>query len=221
MKLAFLLLLLANLVLFAWQQGVFGSAPDAGREPQRLARQIAPEQIHLLTPDQWAALRGTAKGAGEGNAKPACVEFGDFDDASLARIQSRLAELGLGDRLQARRVDAVDWFVVYLPAPASRAEAERLAQDLRTRGVRDLVVTGPDSPMPNTILLGSFRDPEQARRHQADLTRRGFKGVQMSERTSGVQATRFEVREADAALAQRLAEIQKEFPQSQIGACGN
>jgi hypothetical protein len=221
MKLAFLLLLLADLALFAWQQGIFGQSAEAGREPQRIARQIAAEQIRVLTPDQLAALRSTAKASGEGNAKLACFEFGDFDEASLARIQSRLAALALGDRLRPRRVEAPGWFVVYLPSLATRAEAERVAQDLRGRGLRDLVVMAQNSPMPNAILLGAFRDPELAQRHQAELTRRGINGVRTTERASTAVTTRFQIREVDAALAQQLAEIQKEFPQSQLGPCEN
>jgi hypothetical protein len=148
MKRAVLLLLLANLALFAWQQGTFGPATQAGREPQRVARQVAAEKIRVLSPEQVAALRGGPKAAGNGIAGLACLEFGDFDDASLARVQSRLDALALGDRLRARRVAA--------PGRAAAAEA-----------------------------------------------------------------TRFEIRGVDAALAQQLAEIQKEFPQSQLGACGN
>ena len=148
MKRAVLLLLLANLALFAWQQGALGPATEAGREPQRVARQVAAEKIRVLNPEQVAALRGGPKAAGNGTAGLACLELGDFDDASVARIQSRLDALALGDRLRARRVDA--------PGRAAPAEA-----------------------------------------------------------------TRFEIRGVDAALAQQLAEIQKEFPQSTLGACGN
>jgi len=218
---AFLLLLLANLALFAWQQGALGPATESGREPQRLARQVAAEKIRVLSPDQVAALRGGSKAAGNGNANPACFEFGDFDEASLARVQARLAALALGDRLRARRVDVPGGFVVFVPSPGSRAEAERLAQELRSRGVRDLLVMGPGSPMPNAILLGSFREAELAQRHQAELTRRGISGVRTAERAASAEATRFEIRGVDTALAQQLAELQKEFPQSQLGACGN
>ena len=220
MRAAFLLLLLANIVLLAWQQGLFGAAVEAGREPERLARQIAAEKIRVLTPDELAALRGAPPAAGAGNAGLACVEFGDFDEASLARIQARLATLQLGDRLRARRVGASGWFIVYLPPLATRAEAERVAQDLRGRGIRDLVVTGQNSAMPNAIVLGSFRDPELAQRHQAEMSRRGVAGVQTTQRAA-TETTRFEIRNVDAALAQQLAEIQKEFPQSQLGACAN
>jgi hypothetical protein len=73
--------------------------------------------------------------------------------------------------------------------------------------------------MPNAVVLGSFRDPELAFRHQAELTRRGIAGVRTTERAGATEATRFEIRDVDAALAQQLAEIQKEFPQSQLGPC--
>jgi D-serine deaminase-like pyridoxal phosphate-dependent protein len=219
MKLAFLVLLLANVALFAWRSGVLGAPPDGGREPQRLARQVAPEKIRMLSPEQLAALRGMARA--EADARPACIEFGDFDEASVARAQARLAVLALGERLQAKRVETRGGYIVYLPPQASRADADRLAQELRGRGVRDLVVLGENSLLPNAVLLGSFRDQELAQRHQADLERRGFKGVRLAERPGAGEAMRFEIREVDAPLAQQLAEIQKEFPQSQLGACAN
>jgi len=221
MRAAFLFLLLANIVVFAWQQGLFGAAAEAGREPQRLARQIASEKIRLLTPEESAERRGTATAAGAASAGLACVELGDFDEASLARIQTRLAALALGERLRARRVSAPGWYIVYLPPLATRAEADRVAQELRDRGVRDLVVMGQNSAMPNAIVLGSFRNPELAQRHQAELLRRGVAGVQTIQRAGDTETTRFEIRDVDAVLAQQLAEIQKEFPQSQLGPCAN
>lgn len=216
-----LLLVLVNLVLLGWRHGGLGI--EAGREPQRLARQIAPESIRLLTPAEFEARRGGQPGgdAGAGNGlRLACMEFGDFDEATLARAQGRLAELALGERLRARRVEASAWYVVFLPAAASRADAERTALELRNRGIRDLVVMGPNTPTPNAIVLGSFRDPELAQRHQADLVRRGVRGVQVAPRAGGAESTRFEISDVDAALARQLAEIQKEFPQSRLGACG-
>lgn len=220
MKLAFLLLLLVNLALFAWQRGFFGPVFETGREPQRIAHQVAPEKLRVLTPEQLAALRSTAKSAANtAAAKPACFEFGDFDDDGLARVQARLATLALGERLQSRRVEGPGWHIVYIPPLQTRAEAERVAQDLRSRGVRDFVVMGETSTLRNGIALGSFRDQELAQRHANELEKLGVKNVRVSERAASAEATRFEIRQVDAALAQQLAEIQKEFPQSQLGAC--
>jgi len=224
MRAVFLLLLLANLALFAWQQGWLGPATGSGREPERVARQIAADRIRLLTPAPAPALApgGAVREAGQGGtAGLSCLELGDFDEASLTRVQSRLAALSLGDRLRARTVAAPGWFVVYLPPLPTRADAERVAQELRGRGIRDLTVMGQNSAMPNAILLGSFRDAELAQRHQAELSRRGVGPLQTTQRPGNGEATRFEIRDVDGVLAQQLAEVQKEFPQSQLGACAN
>lgn len=219
MKLAFLVLLLVNLALLAWQRGVLGPPPDGGREPQRLERQIAPEKVRVLTAAEAAALHRSTAGAGNGGASASCLEFGDFDEATAARVQARLAALALGERLQARRVEAPGWFFVYLPPLASRAEAERAAQELRGRGLRDVAVMGENSALANGLLLGSFRERETALRQQEDLVRRGVKEARVTERATTATATRFEIHEVGSALARELAEIQKEFAQGRLGAC--
>lgn len=222
MRAVFLLLLLANLALFASQQGWLGAATESGREPERAARQIAADRIRVLTPAQASALGGIARPAGEATAAgPFCLELGDFDEATVTRVQSRLAALSLGERLRTRSMAAPGWFVVHLPPLPTRADAERIAQELRGRGIRDLTVMGQSSAMPNAIVLGSFRDAELAQRHQAELSRRGVGPLQTTQRPGDGEATRFEIRDVDGTLAQQLAEIQKEFPQSRLGACAN
>lgn len=58
------MLALANLVFFAWTQGVFnrlpGFAPASEREPDRLLRQVRPEQVRVLTPQAASAALATA-----------------------------------------------------------------------------------------------------------------------------------------------------------------
>lgn len=47
MRLAFLILLFANVLLFFWGQGHLGQQ-QAGREPARLAQQLAPEKLTVV-----------------------------------------------------------------------------------------------------------------------------------------------------------------------------
>jgi len=47
MRIAFLVLLLANVILFMWGQGYLGTQ-DVGREPGRMAQQVAPEKLHIV-----------------------------------------------------------------------------------------------------------------------------------------------------------------------------
>lgn len=237
MKLLFLLLVLANLALFAWQRGAFGTLPDSGREPERVARQVEPERIRALTPAQAQALRDKAKelpvaspaangtatagelGAAELARGAACVDFGDFSESQAVRVRTRLAALNLGERLSEREVEAPGWFMVYVPPFKTRAEVERAATQLRDLGVKELLVIADNSPMRFGIALGSFRDPELAKSHLADLERRGVKNARVADRPSSVPATRFRLRNVDAALAARLLDLQKEFAPGRLQAC--
>ena len=61
LRLVFFLLVLANIFLFAWNQGHFGN-DDEGREPQRLNEQKAADKLHII-PDHASPVTDAAKPA--------------------------------------------------------------------------------------------------------------------------------------------------------------
>lgn len=232
MKLVFLFLLLVNVALFAWQQGVFGRYAESGREPERIARQIEPDRIRVLSEKDVQVLRERASQARASAGAPAapavpdlsvaqaCVEFGDFLAADITRVETALIKLGLGSRQTSRIVEMPGWYLVYLPPFKTRAEVDRAAADFTKRGVKDLLVL-TDGPLRLGISLGSFRDPELAKAHVATLERLGVKNARVSDKPTAVSATRYQLRELDVTTAQQLAEIRKEFPSQSVRACGN
>ena len=180
MKLAFLLLILVNILLFAWQQGVFGRYVESGREPERVARQIEPERIRVLTEGEVQTLRERARqstGPLDLTVAQACLEFGDFGPGEAARAEHALAALATSSRPTARAIDAPGWFIVYLPPYKTSAEAERRAAELRKLGITDMLVLTENSPMKFGISLGSFRDPNAAKAHLV-VARRLFDSVE-------------------------------------------
>jgi hypothetical protein len=222
MKLAFLLLVLVNVALFAWQQGVFGRYGDGGREPERVARQVEPERIRVLTEKEVQTLRERAKqasGALELNAAQACVEFGDFSAGEAVRAEKALAALGAVVKVSSTPVEAPGWYVVYLPPFKTLAEAERRADELRKLGIKDMMVMNESSAMKFAISLGSFRDPNAAKAHLAALEKTGIKGVRIADRPSTLTLTRFQLRDLDAAAAQQLATLRGEFPAQSVRGC--
>src|SRR5512141_2402225 len=207
MKLAFLLLVLLNLVLFAWQQGAFGRYGEGGREPERVARQVEPERIRVLTEKEVQTLRERAlqnSGVIDLNAAQACVEFGDFGPGESARAEKALATLGATVKTSQRPVEAPGWYMVYLPPFKTWSEAERRAEELRKLGVRDMLVMNENSAMKFGISLGSFRDPNAAKAHLAALEKMGIKGVRIADKPSTITLTRFQLRDLDGAAAQQL-----------------
>lgn len=236
MKLAFLLLVLVNVALFAWQHGVFGRFAESGREPERIARQVEPERIRVLSEREVQVLReraaaqsraaavtappsAPANGAGiDLSVAQACVEFGDFIGSDLSRVETALLKLGLGSRQSARTVEVPGWYLVYLPPFKTRAEADRAMADLKKSGVKDLLVFS-DGPLRLGVSLGSFRDPELAKAHVASLVKLGVKNARVSDKPTAVSATRLQMRELDAEAAQQLGAIAKEFPSQSVRAC--
>ena len=227
MKLAFLLLLLVNVALYAWQQGAFGRFVESGREPERLARQIEPDRIRVLSEREVQTLRERASQARAAAATPApldltaaqaCVEFGDFPAADLSRAEAALVQLGLGSRQTTRAVEMPGYYMVYLPPFKTRQDADRAVLDLGKRGVKDVVVFN-DGPLRLGVVLGSFREAEGAKAQAAALDKLGVKGVHVSEKPTAVVGTRFQLRELDAAAAQQLATIRKEFPAQSVRPC--
>ena len=96
MRIVILLLVLANLALFAYTRLDAGN----GGEAARLRDQLAPDSITLLTPQQVAALAPAKSGV----LADVCVEWGPLADADRARALADLEPLALGRLLTQRRV---------------------------------------------------------------------------------------------------------------------
>lgn len=218
MRALLLVLIAANLALFAYQQGWLGQVTPAGREPGRLAQQIEPQAIRVLGDDELKRLRERPRAADRKESVAACVELGDFAPEVAARVQERLDALGPAARYTLVDAEGVGWYMVFVPPLKTRADAERTAEDLRARGVRDLMVIEDNSSLRNAISLGQFKDQDLALKHQADLERRGVKNVRISLRTSG-GTMRFRIRPADAAVMPQLTALQKEFAATRLAAC--
>ncbi|HEV7914739.1 MAG TPA: hypothetical protein VGP22_13320, partial [Albitalea sp.] len=82
-------LLLANLVFLAWSQGwidpVLGTRSGGDREPERLALQVRPETVRILTPQAVAAAASAAE------SRLVCLEAGPFDTGSIGAAESALS----------------------------------------------------------------------------------------------------------------------------------
>ena len=99
MKALFLLLLLANLGLYAYSQGYLTPAPDNAELAQRSP--LNADRIRLLSAAQVSAMpkiKIVPK-------MSACLEWGSLTLVEAARAEKAVASLALGDRLSQRRVD--------------------------------------------------------------------------------------------------------------------
>ena len=183
MRIAFLALVLANVVAFIWYGWL--------RVPAQVSHQITPlphvqalKLISELTPAERQALAkaSTPAPATTKTASPAvtnipqiCMSYGPFpstkaEQTALARLQKAGAEVA--PRTVPGKVRLGYW--VYLPPFGSRREADAAAKLLKERGVKDIYVV-TDEANRNAISLGVYRDRFGALAHQKKIREMGYR----------------------------------------------
>ncbi len=239
MRVLFLLLLAANLALFAWSQ-YYATADGAG-DPEPLRRQVSPEKIRLLAGTELAglpmlkpramtetarsALAETARSAlaesAPGTASPAgsCVEWGGFSVAEAPRAEQVLGPLALGARLSQRRSEEKAGWWVFIPPQGNRAAALKKTAELKALGIDDYFVLPDEGSMRWAVSLGVFSSEEAAKTRLEALRARGVRSAQTGERDTQVAKIWFQLRGTDAALQVKLKEFAKALPGTEIRDC--
>jgi len=207
-----LLLLLANLTFFGYTRL---DSTGAG-EAVRLADQVQPDKIKLLTPQQVAAL-GPGKVAALADV---CLEWGPIAEGDRARSLAELEPLALGKLLTQRRVETSTAFWVYLPPVANRADAERRAAEARARGIGDVSIVD-NGPQRHAVSLGAFVTEDAAKARLADVVRLGAANARLGPRQQVFASTLFVIRDPQAPVIARLRDLVPAFPGSEakIGNC--
>ena len=224
MRAFFLLLVLANLVFFAYAQVTL----DRGRTDKELLQlQIAPEKIKLLNAEgklpppekpRQAPRKGKAPPAAKAaTAAPvACLEWGIFAGAGVAKAEAALAQLELPAAQIERAVTDASGYWVHMPPQRTRADADRKVRELNTLGVTELVMVTDPGEWRYAISLGIFRTDEAAQTFLAELRKQGVRSAVVVRRENFLKQVVFYVREPSPATVARLTLTQNEFPGSEI-----
>lgn len=203
LRLLFVLLIALNIAVGAWlllgQDDAHGrSVTDPGVPMLHLLSEQAPESaataIHPATPASVPAPATSSAAA----PVTLCLALGPFATPQDLR-NARAALTAPGTRMRSRQEQvsqARGWWV-YLPAPASRAQALAQARRLDAAHVGDYFVMS-SGDQPNTISLGLFQDPANARKRRDEVVAAGFP-AQMVERTGTVPEYWLDLTVADGA----------------------
>lgn len=149
-------------------------------------------------------------------AVKSCLEWGEFSGRGLAEAQSSLAALKLGDKLSQRIVEHVSGFWVFIPPLKNSAEVQRKLLQLKKLGIEDHFVVQEEGEWQNTISLGVFRTEDAAQKFHESLREKGVRSAKVGERMSKLKFTVFILKDADAAVTDKLKALQKGFPDSEL-----
>lgn len=182
LRLLFVLLIALNIAVGAWlllgQPYARGGLPtDPGVTELRLL-----SEMPTATPVVAASAESAATAPPSQSRNDSCVALGPFATPQDLR-NARQALAGQATRMRSRQEQASQasgWWV-YLPATASRAQALELARKLSARNINDYFVVSSGDQL-NTISLGLFKDPANARKRRDEVTAAGF-SPRMAERS--------------------------------------
>lgn len=165
LRLLLLLLVLANVLYFAWSQGLlrdYGWAPHSDAEPQRLARQIRPEAVRVLA----ASAAQPPTGAASSLPRPVqCLQAGIFDDAQAERLRVALRADWSAERWSLDPVVQPARWLIYLGPYATEAALTKKRAELATRKIVPQEVE--ETELAPGLSLGTF-DSEAAAHAQLD-----------------------------------------------------
>ena len=133
------------------------------------------------TPKSLSASTARAPGA----MSQTCLALGPFATPQDVRnARTALAAQIVRTRTRQDQVAQSSGWWVYLAATASHAQALELARQLSAHNIKDyFVVSSGDQP--NTVSLGVFKDPANARKRRDEVAAAGFP-ARMSERSQAV-----------------------------------
>lgn len=216
MRIFFLLLLLANLGFFAYHH-YLGEADETAAQIALL--QINPEKISKVTASPVTPTRALAPPPAS-PVPAACVEWGVFSGAEVARAEAAFAALALPDAVTQRLVSDGNGYWVHMPPLKTKAEVDRKVGELKALGVNDFFVVQEAGPWRNAISLGLFKSEEAANAQLAVLRERGVRSAIVTRRENFLKQVSWLVREPDATVIARLTALQAEFPAAALKAGG-
>lgn len=215
MRTFFLLLLLTNAGFFAY--GWMAHERAEARRPVG-SLQVHPEKIRLIKPGERPGPSGKGDAVQTSAASAACVEWGAVAGPDVGRADAAIAALNLPDARVQRTVLDAGGYWVYLPPAKSKAHLERSLGELSALGVTEFFVVQESSPWRNAISLGIFKTEEAARSFLNAMQAKGVNSAMVGRRENFLRQIAYFVREPSEATVARIAQLQREFPGTQMKA---
>jgi hypothetical protein len=217
MRLFLLCLILANALYFAWSQRLLegmGFAPADQHEPKRLAQQIHPESVSVLSPSEVKALEEqTAKEA----AVPDCLQAGPFDATQNTALRAALeSSLPVGSWELTASATPARW-IIYMGKFANA--------DAQTKKRNEIAVMNlPMEPLLNPALepgfsLGSFDNKAAAEARLTQLGQRGIHTAKVVQEREESQSFQLRLPAVSEALKTKLNEVKPALAGKSLHSC--
>jgi hypothetical protein len=220
LRLLVLALLLANAGYFAWTQGLladYGFAPAAQAEPQRLAQQIQPQAMQLLTPADARQLESAASSAPPAPPAAECLQAGLFTPEQSTALRTGLeSSLPIGSWTLESSVEPGRW-IVYMGKYNSEDALVKKRAELRGLGVSFEALVNP--ALGPGLSLGHYGSQAEAERELAKAATRGVRTAKVVLERPEARGQLLKLPAADAAIKAKLDALKLQLAGKPLQAC--
>jgi cell division septation protein DedD len=223
MRIVIFLLVLANLLFFAWSRGYLGTG-DTGAP--RVDEPFRADQIRLVSNDRPPDVSPTAPAVPAApvpsepasSARETCAALNDLPQADADAVERLFAERLPAFRLSRTDTPASSSYWVHISPFKTRREAESKVAELRNLGVRDYFIQ-PDGADNFVISLGLFSTQAAAELALAALRNKGVRSARISERPRRPAVSKIEFSGPEAQTGEMRRLIGQALPQAAPGDC--
>ena len=234
LRLAVIVLLLANAGYYAWSQGLLrplGYAPQEQSEPQRMNQQIRPETLQILkvnpsktssaSPSQATAANDSPTPPTTPAASPPadsaeCLQAGVFDDRQAEALRTAAARLPAGSWTLEPTPIPGRW-MVYMGRFDDIETLDRKRAELRARKVDHDRAGGT---LELGLSLGRFASKEAAERELANLGTKGVRTARVIQERAEAPGFTLRLPAVNDALRAQLDVLRTAMAGKTLRACG-
>lgn len=220
LRLLVLALLLANAGYFAWTHGLladYGLGPATQAEPQRLAQQIRPEAMRLLTVAEARQLENDPGPASAAQPAAECLQAGLFTPEQSTALRTGLENsFPIGSWTLESSVEPGRW-IVYMGKYNSEDALTKKRAELRGLGVSFEALVNP--ALAPGLSLGHYSSQAEAERELAKAATRGVRTAKVVLERPEARGQLLKLPAADAALKAKLEALKPQLAGKPLQAC--
>lgn len=227
LRLLVLTLILANAGYYAYSQGLlaaYGFAPATQTEPQRMAQQIKPEALRILSPQEATQLESATPPASQTMANSStmasateCLQVGMFNEEQTMVLREKLvSSLPQNSWVIESALVPARW-LVYMGKYNSDEAVVKKKSELRGMGVSFEALN--NSALEPGLSLGNFKTQPEAQAELERIAKKGVKTAKVIQERAELRGQRLKLPSVDTALRSQLDAIQPQLAGKALLAC--
>ncbi len=221
LRLLVLILILANAGYYAFSQGLlaaYGFSPSAQTEPQRVAQQINPEALRIVSPQETPRLesanqRQTAADIGAVE----CLQVGIFNEEQTVVLRDRLVSTLPADSWVIESVLVPARWLVYMGKYESDESLVKKRSELRGLGVSFELLN--NASLEPGLSLGNFKTQAEAESELVRIVKKGVKTAKVVQERAEQRGQQLKLPAVDVALRGQLDAIQPQLAGKSFQRC--